>query len=34
MALLDEVVITAKRPTHKFSGCVEGARYMSDMLLG
>ena len=34
MALLDEVVVTAKRPTHTFNGCVEGARYMSDMLLG
>lgn len=34
MPTLNEVVVTAKRPIHTFKGCVEGARYMSDLLLG
>lgn len=32
--LLDEVVITATRPKHNFKSCVEGGRYISDLILG
>jgi hypothetical protein len=34
MADLNEVVVSANRPTHNFKSCVEGLRYFSDLLLG
>lgn len=34
MATLEETIVTGHQPTHNFSGCVEGVRYFSDLLLG